>query len=189
LRRCLSSDYHLAGLLLASAASIDLVHVAYKGGAPALADLLGGQVQMGILIMSTVMPHVQSGKLRALGVVEASRAKAAPDLPTLAEGGIAGYAMPDLWIGFLGPRGLPAPVVTRINAAVIKAVNAPDVRPRLEAIGYEVGGNTPEQFADDCKKCRRLPQDRRCGRHQAGIVKKHFHPFRVLKVAVPKRMD
>jgi len=140
------TSLHLAGALLSYLAGIDIVHVAYKGGGPAMNDLLGGQVQMGILIMSTIMPHVEAGKLRAIAVAEAVRAKALPNLPTIGES-IPGFAMPDIWIGLLGPRGLPAAIVNRINTEANKAIQAPEVRPRLEAAGYEVSGNTPAEFA------------------------------------------
>jgi tripartite-type tricarboxylate transporter receptor subunit TctC len=142
-----NSSQHMSGLLLASAAGIDLTHISYKGGGPALNDLLGGQVQMGILIMGTIMPHVQAGKLKLIAVVEDRRAKAAPNVPTVAEAGVSGYAMPDIWLGFLGPRGLPPEIVNRLNAEILKAVQTPEIRARLEAAGYEVTGNTPAEFA------------------------------------------
>ncbi len=140
------SSQHLTGLFMGKSADFDLTHVAYKGGGPAMNDLLGGQVQMGILIMSTVMPHVEAGKLRALAVSEAVRAKALPNLPTVGES-IPGFAMPDIWIGLLAPRGTPAAIVNRINADANKAIQAPDVKPKLESAGYEVSGNTPAEFA------------------------------------------
>lgn len=138
---------HLAGELLSIIAKINLVHVPYKGGSPALNDLLGGQVQMGILVISTVLPHTRSGKLRVLGVIEETRAKAAPDIPTIAEAGIAGYAVPDTWVGLLGPAGLPANLVARFHAEVTKTVSVPEVRSRLEESGFEVVANTPAEFA------------------------------------------
>jgi tripartite-type tricarboxylate transporter receptor subunit TctC len=143
-----NSSQHMSGLLLASAAGVDLTHISYKGGGPALNDLLGGQVQMGILIMGTIMPHVQAGKLKLLAVVEDKRAKGAPNVPTVAEGGVPGYAMPDIWLGFLGPRGLPPDIVNRLNTEIRRATNAPEVRSKLEAAGYEVmPDNTPAEFA------------------------------------------
>lgn len=138
---------HLAGELLRIIAKIDLVHVPYKGGSPALNDLLGGQIQMGILVISTVLPHARSGKVRALGVIEDTRAKAAPEIPTIAEAGIAGYAVPDTWVGFLGPAGLPSSIVSRFHEAVTKTIAVAEVRSRLEASGFEVAPKTPEEFA------------------------------------------
>ncbi len=143
---------HLGGLLLNRAAGIDMVHVAYKGGAPALNDLLGGQILVAMLGLSTVMPHVRSGKLRLLGVLEARRAKGAPDTPTIAEAGVPGYAVPDTWVGLLGPANLPAAIVNQVNAAVLKAISFADVRSRLEAAGSEAKGTTPQELADQVVK-------------------------------------
>ena len=145
-----NSSQHLAGLLLGMSANIDILHIPYKGGGPALNDLLGGQVQAGILVMGTVRPHILAGKLRALAVVESSRTKAMPDLPTVGED-IPGYAMPPLWCGIVGPRGLPPAIVNRLNAEIAKAIAVPQVVKGLEALGYEVTGSTPEQFAEIMK--------------------------------------
>ena len=143
----IGSPHHLGGLLLNRVAGIDLVHIAYKGGGPALTDVLGGQVPVAMLAMSTIVPHVKSGKLRLLAVLEAQRSKAMPDTPTIAESGYTGYAVPDTWIGLLGPANLPAPIIQQLNAAVLKAVAYPDVRTRLEAAGFEIKSNTPQEFA------------------------------------------
>ena len=102
---------------------------------------------MAILILSNVLPHVKSGKLRAIGVIEASRAKAAPEVPTVAEGGVPGFSVPDTWIGIIGPAGLPPAVVERINAELQKAANNAAVRTRLDAAGFEVNLVAPEEFA------------------------------------------
>lgn len=142
------SSQHMGGVLLNRAAGIDMVHVAYKGGAPALNDVLGGQIPVGIVILSNVITHARAGKLRLLAVLEAQRAKAAPDTPTVAEAGVPGYAVPDTWIGLVGPAKLPAAIVDQANAAVLKALGFPDVRARLEAAGFEVKGNTPKEFAE-----------------------------------------
>ena len=146
------SSQQMGGLMLNKAAGIDMVHVAYKGGAPALNDVLGGQIPVGIVIVSNVLTHVRAGKLRLLAVLEAQRAKAAPDIPTVAEAGVPGYALPDTWIGLVGPARLPAPIVNQVNAAVVKALGFPDVRARLEAAGFEVRGSTPREFADGLEK-------------------------------------
>ncbi len=146
------SSQQMGGLLLNRAAGIDMVHVAYKGGAPALNDVLGGQIPVGIVILSNVITHVRAGKLRLLAVLEAQRAKAAPDTPTVAEAGVPGYAVPDTWIGLVGPARLPAAIVNQVNAAVVKALGFPDVRARLEAAGFEVRGNTPQEFAEGIAK-------------------------------------
>lgn len=138
---------HLTGLLLASATGAQFVHVAYKGGAPALNDLLGGQIQMGILVLGPIMPQIQAGRLRALAVIESTRAKAAPQLPTIEEAGFPGVAMADTWIGYFGPRGLPSAITMQLNHQITRAINTPEIRARLETAGYEVTGGTPEQFA------------------------------------------
>ena len=143
----IGSPHHLGGLLLNRAAGIDLTHIAYKGGGPALTDVLGGQVPVAMLAMSTIVPHVKSGKLRLLAVLEAQRSKAMPDTPTIAETGYPGYAVPDTWLGLLGPANLPAPIIAQLNAAVLKAVGYPDVRARLETAGFEIKGNTPQEFS------------------------------------------
>ena len=142
------TSQHLGGLLLNNAAGIDMVHVPYKGGAAALNDVLGAQVQVGLLVLSNVLPHIRAGKLRALGVLEAKRAKGAPNIPTVAEAGIAGYAIPATWAGVLGPAGMPAPVLSRLSAELTKAVNSPDVLSRLEGAGFEVVGSSPKEFGD-----------------------------------------
>ncbi|OFZ86471.1 MAG: hypothetical protein A2V78_14810 [Betaproteobacteria bacterium RBG_16_64_18] len=146
------SSQHMGGLLLNRAAGTDMVHVAYKGGAPALNDVLGGQIPVAIVILSNVITHVRAGKLHLLAVLEAQRAKAAPDTPTVAEAGVPGYAVPDTWIGLVGPARLPEAIVNQVNAAVLKALGFADVRARLEAAGFEVRGNTPKEFADGIAK-------------------------------------
>ena len=141
------TSQHLGGESLNAMAGLDMVHVPYKGGAPALNDVVGGQIPVAILILSNVLPHVKSGKLRAIGVIEASRAKAAPEVPTVAEGGVPGFSVPDTWIGIIGPAGLPPAVVERINAELQKAANNAAVRTRLDAAGFEVNLVAPEEFA------------------------------------------
>jgi tripartite-type tricarboxylate transporter receptor subunit TctC len=148
-----NSSQHLAALLITHMTGADLLHVSYKGGNPALNDLLGGRVQMGILVQSTVMPHIKSGKLRPIAVVEGDRARALPEVPTVAQGGVAGsipqlqgYAVPESWLGILGPGGLPKEVVSRFNHAANKAIADGELRARVESLGYELTGSTPEQF-------------------------------------------
>jgi len=141
------TSQHLGGELLNTSAGLDMVHVPYKGGAPALNDVIGGQIPMAILILSNVLPHVKSGKLRAIGVIEATRAKAAPDVPTIAEGGVPGFSVPDTWIGIVGPAGLPPAVVERLNTELQKAANNAAVRTRLDAAGFEVNLVASEEFA------------------------------------------
>ena len=139
---------HLAGELINLSANVDMQHVPYKGGIPALADLLSGQIPVGIFTLATVTPHVRGGKLRVLGVIEQRRAKNSPEVPTLAEAGVPGFPLPDSWLGMLGPAGLPDAIVRRLNAEINTALATPDVLERLKGAGLEASGNTPEQFRD-----------------------------------------
>ncbi|MBI2319831.1 MAG: tripartite tricarboxylate transporter substrate binding protein [Betaproteobacteria bacterium] len=145
----IGSSQHMGGLLLNRTAGINMVHVAYKGAAPALADVLGGQVPVGMVTLSNVIPHVRAGKLRLLAVLQSERAAAVPDTPTVAEAGVPGYRVPYSWIGVLGPAGMPAAIVNQINAAVVKALGFPEVRARLDAAGFQVRSNTPQAFAQE----------------------------------------
>jgi tripartite-type tricarboxylate transporter receptor subunit TctC len=147
-----NTSQHLAALLLSHLTGVQMVHVAYKGGSPALTDLLGGRVHMGILVQSTVMPHVRSGKLRALATVERARPQALPELPTVAEAGVPKYAMAESWLGVVGPAGVSADVVQRVNQAAMKAIADPEVKKRVEVLGYEVTGSTPAQFAEQIER-------------------------------------
>jgi tripartite-type tricarboxylate transporter receptor subunit TctC len=141
------SSQHLSAELLQQMSGAKFEHVAYKGGGPAMSDLLAGQVPMGILILGTVMPQVKAGKLRAIAVVERVRAKGVPDVPTVGEA-LNGYAMPDIWAGFLAPKGTPQTIVNRLYDPIQKTLQTPEVRERLEAGGYEMMANvTPERFA------------------------------------------
>ena len=141
------SLHHLTGESLARATGGKLLHVGYKGGNPALNDLLGGQVKVGILILSVIAPHVESGKLRAIAVIENHRSKNYPDIPTIAESGLPGFSMPDTAIALWGPAGLPAPVVERINAEVRKAMQSPEVSQTMQKNGYEATPGTAAAFA------------------------------------------
>ncbi len=141
------SSQHLGGILLAQMAGIDLEHVPYKGGNPTVNDAVAGQIPIAILTSATIMPHVRSGKLRALALLEGKRSRDVPGVPTINEV-LPGYAVPELWFGAIGPAGMPRPIVERLNAEFGGALRAPDVRARLEALGFEVtGNNSPDQFA------------------------------------------
>ena len=128
---------HLGGLLLAQSTGLNLDHVPYKGGSIALADALGGQVPMVVLSAPSVLPHLKTGKLRALGVIQDKRMRSAPDIPTVSET-IPGFAVPPLWIGILGPAGLPKSVSERLNQALRQAMRATEVRQALEDRGYDM---------------------------------------------------
>lgn len=134
---------HLAGELLNQAAGIHMQHVPYKGSGQAVIDLVGGQVQAMFSGMSSVMPHIKSGKLRALAVTGAQRSPAAPDVPTIAESGFPKFEA-TAWYGVLAPAGTPGPVISRLHDEIVRALKMPDVRERLENVGFELVGGTPE---------------------------------------------
>jgi tripartite-type tricarboxylate transporter receptor subunit TctC len=140
------SPAHLAGEWFNQLTGTTMVHVPYKGTGPALNDLIAGQIAMMIDNMPALWPHVQSGKLRALAVSTDKRATAAPDLPTVAESGVKGFAF-GAWKGLMAPAATPPEIVERLHAAATKALAKPDFRKRLIDLGAEPVGNTPEQFA------------------------------------------
>jgi tripartite-type tricarboxylate transporter receptor subunit TctC len=139
------SSSHLAGEMLKSMAGIDMVHVPYKGGGPALVALLSGQVQLMFATLPAAMPHVKSGKLRPVAVTTSHRSQALPELPTIAESGVAGYEAAT-WYGLLAPAGTPKAIVDRLHAEIVKIL-ATDTRQRLAAQGFEPAGTTPAEFA------------------------------------------
>ena len=140
------SASHLAVEVFRAVAKINLIHVPYKGGGPAITSLLGGETQMLISNMITVVPHVKSGRMRALAVTGNARVKTLPDLPTMAEAGAPGAEF-DGWYGLLATAGTPAPVIRTINGEFNRALTADDVRERFAAAGFEPLGGTPEKFA------------------------------------------
>ena len=141
----IGSSSHLAGEMLKSMAGIDMVHVPYKGGGPALIALLSGQVQLMFATLPAAMPHVKSGKLRPVAVTTAHRSLALPELPTIAESGVPGYEAAT-WYGLLAPAGTPKAIVGRLHAEIVKIL-ATDTRQQLVAQGFEPVGNTPAEFA------------------------------------------
>lgn len=137
---------HLAGELFRSQAGIDIVHVPYRGGAPAMTDLIGGQVQMMIEVMPNAYPQVQAGRVRGLAVTTAARFPGAPAIPTLAEAALPGFEA-SAWDGIFVPAGTPAAVVERLNAAIRQALADPELVAALRARGAEPVPGTPESFA------------------------------------------
>jgi tripartite-type tricarboxylate transporter receptor subunit TctC len=137
---------HLAGELFNSMAGVKLVHVPYKGAAPALADLLGGQVQLMFSTMPPALPHVRDGKLRALAVTSLKRSRATPELPTVDEAALPGFEA-NTWHGVVVPAGTPAAVVVRLNREIVAILHMPEVVERLSGQGAEALGSTPEEFA------------------------------------------
>jgi len=141
------SSTHLAAELFRMLAKIDLLHVPYKGGGPALIDLLGGQVSMYIGSLPASLPHVRSHKLKGLAVTSAARANALPDVPTVSEAGVAGYEYVG-WYGLLAPAGTPVAVIERLNVETNKILRQAAIVEKLAADGAQPMGGTPAQFAD-----------------------------------------
>ena len=153
---------HLGTELFKAQTGTDMVHIPYKGGGPMVTDLLGGNVQLVIADQANLMPHVQSGKLRALAVATPRRSPNAPDLPTIAESGLAGFDA-TAWQGLVGPAGLPPDVVKRLNDAFNQVMAMPAVREKLVGGGLEPVGGTPEQFrafiASEIAKWTKISKD------------------------------
>ena len=141
----IGSTHHLAGELLVKTANVELLHVPYRGDAASVAALLGGEVPMIIAPPTAVLANIKAGKLRALATTGAQRWSQMPELPTVAEQGVPGYDVRS-WAGFMAPAGTPRPVVDRLRAETLKALQAPAVRARLEEMGGEVRGSTPEEM-------------------------------------------
>ncbi len=137
---------HLSAELFSSMAGIKMNHVPYKGSAPALTDVIGGQADLMFDTMLSAMPQVKTGKLRALAVTSAARSSAAPELPTVAESGLPGYEA-IAWNGLLAPAGTPKDVVAKLNAEVKKALEVPEVKERFAAQGFGAAWRPPEQYA------------------------------------------
>jgi len=128
-----------------------MTHVPYRGTGPALTDTLTGQTQVFFSSAATALPHVQSGKLKALAVTTANRVPALPDVPTVAEAGVADYEV-DLWHGFIGPKGLPRPIVDKINKAANQSLTLQETAEKLANDGVAPAGGTPEQFMATIRK-------------------------------------
>ena len=143
------SSNHLSGEVLKYVTGAPMQHVPYKGSAPALTDVIAGNLTYMFDILVTALPQARSGRVKALAVTSATRSPFAPDIPTMAESGIKGYseAGSDLWFGIIAPAGLPKPVTAKLNAALIQAMRAPDMRQRLSAQAFEPWTSTPEEFA------------------------------------------
>jgi tripartite-type tricarboxylate transporter receptor subunit TctC len=136
---------HLGGELFDSMAGVKLTHVPYKGGGPSVIALVGGEVSVGFATMPSVISHVRAGKLRGLAVTTTQRSPAMPDLSTVSEAGVPGYEMGS-WYGLLAPAGTPKEIVVRLNAEMARILKLPDVKQRLDALGFEVLLSTPEEY-------------------------------------------
>jgi tripartite-type tricarboxylate transporter receptor subunit TctC len=150
---------HLIGTQFQNQTGTKLLHIPYKGSGPLTTDLLGGQVTMSFDTMTPVLPHIQAGKLRALAVTTGKRSSTLPNVPTLAESGLAGFDL-GTWFGVLAPAATPKPVVARLSEEMIKIIRSPEFAKRMAEIGAEPIGNTPEQMAalirDDTEKYGKL---------------------------------
>jgi tripartite-type tricarboxylate transporter receptor subunit TctC len=140
------TSIHLAGELFKVMAGVTMTHVPYKGSAPAIADLVGGQVQLMFDNLPSALPQIKAGRLRALGVTSAQRAPALPDVPTIAESGLPGYEASS-WFGLLAPAGTPKDVVAKVNGEVARWLASPEAKEKLLSQGANAAGGTPEDFA------------------------------------------
>jgi len=139
------SSAHLAGVLFQQLAGVQMNHIPYKGGGPAVIALVSGQVAVGFATTPSVIGHIKAGKLRGLAVTGPKRAQSTPDLPTVSEAGVTGYEVTG-WYGVLVPAGTPKDVIARLNAESVKVIRLPDVKERVETAGFETLGTTPEEF-------------------------------------------
>jgi tripartite-type tricarboxylate transporter receptor subunit TctC len=153
------TPYHMAGELFKAMASVDIVHVPYKGSSGARTDILGGQVQMMFDAITTMAPHVQAGKLRALGTSGRTRSSVLPNVPTVSEAGVPGYEAV-IWLGLMAPAGTPKAIVDRLNAEITKATGSAEMREAWAKQGAVSMAMTPEEFArfmrEDIEKWARI---------------------------------
>lgn len=140
------STQHLSNELMNKMAGVQMTHIPYKGGAPALTDLLAGQVPMMFLTTVQSLPYLKDKKVKALGVSTLRRASVLPEVPTIAESGVSGYHS-DVWFGVIAPAGTPKPVIDKLHAEIVRIVRTPEFQKNLAAQGAEPVGNTPEQFS------------------------------------------
>ena len=141
------TQFHLSGELLKQLAGIDMVHVPYKGTALVYPDLFSGQISIMFDTLSVAIPFIKAGRVKALGITGAKRAPALPEVPTIAEAGLAGFSA-DLWLGIWAPAKLPREITDKLSSDIAKLLKLPDVRERLAAQGMEPVGSTPAQFAE-----------------------------------------
>jgi tripartite-type tricarboxylate transporter receptor subunit TctC len=137
---------HLAGEQLRLSLNLDIVHVPYGGGAPAIASVIAGHTPIGFVAPSVAIPQLGDGKVRAIAVTSATRAQTLPDVPTMAEAGHPGIEG-ESWVGFVAPAGTPKDIITTLNREIVKILAQPDMKERLAALGFDPIGSTPDQFA------------------------------------------
>lgn len=146
----IGSPHHLAGELLRQMSGAPLVHVSYRGGGPAMNDVLGGQIPMIFASVVTALPHIKAGKVRAIGVTQAARYPGLPDVPAIAET-LPGFEM-NSWLAFFAPAGLSPALTARLNQEIVRALRAPEVREKMDAGGLVVVANSPDEFAAQQKR-------------------------------------
>ena len=144
------SPGHVGGELFKTMTGTDIVHIPYRGGSLAIQDLIAGRVDIMFESLQSIAPIAHDGKVRALAVSGVTRSPAFPDLPTIAEAGVPGYAAPT-WTGVIAPAGVPRPIIDKLNAAINKALASPAFLKKFESTGDEAGGGTPEEFAATIK--------------------------------------
>jgi tripartite-type tricarboxylate transporter receptor subunit TctC len=152
------SATHMAMVLFNTMTGTTMTHVPYRGSTPVITDLLAGNLQLAIATMAAVTPHAGGGKIRFIAVSTAKRAAALPDVPTIAESGVPGYAV-GLWTGLLAPANTPPAIVAKLNAAVAESLASPDLKEMLARQGAEQSGSTPDQFAEEIKRETALWRD------------------------------
>lgn len=140
------SPQHLGTAMLQHYAGIQMLHVPYKGAAPAINDLLPGRIQVWIGAANSLLPHIRDGRVRLLAAASSKRSPLAPDVPTIAESGYPGYAL-DIWLGVTMPAGVPAPVVNKVSAEIARVLNAPDVKAKLSPQGVDIETTSPQALA------------------------------------------
>jgi tripartite-type tricarboxylate transporter receptor subunit TctC len=157
-----ASLFNVAMELFKSKTRTDIVYVSYRGSMPAMLDVIGGQVQVGMDVIQTPLPHIREGKLRALAVTGKRRSPVAPEVPTMSEAGVADYEL-GAWSGLYAPAGTPKPIVAKLNAAIQKILKHPDVRQKIAHVGYEPVGLGPAEFATfmdrEIKQLRKVVAD------------------------------
>jgi tripartite-type tricarboxylate transporter receptor subunit TctC len=142
------SSNHLSGEVLKVLSKVPMQHVPYKGSGPAMTDVIAGNITMMFDVLITSIPQMRGGRVRALAVTSAKRSPYVPEVPTMDESGVPGYneAGSDLWFGIVGPAGIPKPIVQKLNAKLIEALRAPDMRERIRIQAFDLWTSTPEEF-------------------------------------------
>jgi tripartite-type tricarboxylate transporter receptor subunit TctC len=165
------STNHLCGALFEKMAQVAMVHVPYRGGAPAVTDTVAGQTQLIFAAGTQSLEHVKAGRLRLLAVTEPKRSSLLPETPTVAET-LPGYEM-SVWYAAYGPAGMPGEIVARLNAEIARILYLPDVRQRMADIAVETAASSPEDLGHDAGRCRQMGQHHQAARHSAGLITKN----------------